>query len=224
MPDPVPDRVVDAAAMRRAYERIGVDVADLGPDPVAAFDRWFHAASGAGLSEPNAMVVATVAADGAPSARTVLLKGYDERGLRFFTNLGSAKATDLGHDPRVAVVFPWHLIARQVRVTGAVVELDREEVEEYFASRPRDSQLGAWASPQSQVVSTRAELDAALAEVSARFPREVPAPPFWGGYRVVPETWEFWAGRAGRLHDRLRYRRTGVEDGAATWTVERLAP
>ena len=223
-PDRGPDGTLDAAAMRRAYERIGIDVADLGPDPLAAFDRWFHAASGAGLSEPNAMVVATVAADGAPRARTVLLKGYDERGLRFFTNLGSAKATELGHDPRVAVVFPWHPLSRQVRVTGAVVELDREEVEEYFATRPRDSQLGAWASRQSEVVASRADLDAALAEVSARFPREVPAPAFWGGYRVVPETWEFWAGRAGRLHDRLRYRRTGVDDGVATWAVERLAP
>jgi pyridoxamine 5'-phosphate oxidase len=167
------------------------------------------------------MVLATADAAGSPSARTVLLKGYDGRGLRFFTNLGSAKAAELAANPRAAVVFPWHPVARQVRVAGAVVAVDRGEVEEYFASRPRDSQLGAWASAQSTVVPSRAALDAALADVAARFPAEVPAPPGWGGYRVVPDSWEFWAGRVGRLHDRLRYRRTDPSGG---WTVERLAP
>jgi pyridoxamine 5'-phosphate oxidase len=205
--------------MRRSYERAGVDVEDLGPDPVAAFGRWFADAAAAGVVEPNAMVLATAGAGGVPSARTVLLKGYDGRGLRFFTNLGSAKAAELAANPRAAVVFPWHPVARQVRVAGAVVAVDRGEVEEYFASRPRDSQLGAWASAQSTVVPSRAALDAALADVAARFPAEVPAPPGWGGYRVVPDSWEFWAGRVGRLHDRLRYRRT--EQG---WTIERLAP
>jgi pyridoxamine 5'-phosphate oxidase len=164
-------------------------------------------------------VLATADAAGTPSARTVLLKGYDGRGLRFFTNLGSAKATELAVNPRAALVFPWHAVARQVRVAGTVVEVDRDEVEGYFASRPRDSQLGAWASAQSTVVPSRAALDAALAEVADRFPDDVPTPPGWGGYRVVPQSWEFWAGRAGRLHDRLRYRRT--EQG---WTIERLAP
>jgi len=205
--------------MRRVYELAGVDVDDLGPDPVVAFGRWFADVAAAGVSEPNAMVLATVAADGKPAARTVLLKGYDGRGLRFFTNLGSAKAADLAVNPRAALVFPWHQVARQVRATGPVVELGRDVVEAYFATRPRDSQLGAWASPQSEVVASRAELDAALAEVDARFPAEVPAPPGWGGFRVVPEEWEFWAGRSGRLHDRLRYRRTA--DG---WRIERLAP
>lgn len=213
----------DLAAMRTPYGRSGVDVADLGPDPVVAFGRWFADAVAAGVPEPNAMVLATVGADGAPSARTVLLKGHDGRGLRFFTNLGSAKGVDLAGDPRAALVFPWHAMSRQVRVTGTAMPLERAEVEEYFATRERDSQLGAWASPQSQVVGSRAELDAALAEVDARFPDRVPTPPGWGGYRVRPATWEFWAGRTGRLHDRLRYRRSG--DGpAATWTVERLAP
>jgi pyridoxamine 5'-phosphate oxidase len=207
--------------MRRSYERAGVDVEDLGPDPVAAFGRWFADAAAAGVVEPNAMVLATAGAGGVPSARTVLLKGYDGRGLRFFTNLGSAKAAELAANPRAAVVFPWHPVARQVRVAGAVVAVDRGEVEEYFASRPRDSQLGAWASAQSTVVPSRAALDAALADVAARFPAEVPAPPGWGGYRVVPDSWEFWAGRVGRLHDRLRYRRTDPSGG---WTVERLAP
>ena len=205
--------------MRRAYERTGVDVGDLGPDPVVAFGRWFADAAAAGVAEPNAMVLATADGSGAPSARTVLLKGYDGRGLRFFTNLGSAKAAELAVNPRAALVFLWHAVSRQVRVVGTVVEVGRDEVEVYFTSRPRDAQLGAWASEQSTVVPSRAALDAALAEVAARFPDDVPTPPGWGGYRVVPQTWEFWAGRAGRLHDRLRYRRT--EQG---WTIERLAP
>lgn len=207
--------------MRRAYEQVGVDPADLGPDPVAAFGAWFGQVAAAGVGEPNAMVLSTVDADGAPTARTVLLKGYGEDGLRFFTNLGSAKATDLAADPRCALVFPWHDLARQVRVTGEAAQLGRDAVEAYFAQRPRDSQLGAWASPQSSVVGTRAELDAALAAADERFPGVVPTPPGWGGFLVVPASWEFWAGRVGRLHDRVRYRRTAP---GAPWTVERLAP
>jgi pyridoxamine 5'-phosphate oxidase len=205
--------------MRRAYQLAGVDSADLGPDPLAAFGRWFAEVASAGVTEPNAMVLATVGADGAPSARTVLLKGYAEDGLRFFTNLGSAKAIDLAGDPRVALVFPWHAVSRQVRVTGLASALDRAAVETYFASRPRDSQLGAWASRQSSVVDSRLALDEALDAVAERFPGEVPPPPFWGGYVVAPQAWEFWTGRVGRLHDRVRYRRTA--DG---WTVDRLAP
>lgn len=207
--------------MRRVYELAGTDPSDLGPDPVTAFGRWFADVATAGVVEPNAMVLATVTADGSPTARTVLLKGYGEHGLRFFTNLGSAKATDLAADPRCALVFPWHPVARQVRVTGTVLELPRADVEDYFASRPRDAQLGAWASEQSSVVESRAVLDAALAEAEQRFPDEVPAPPRWGGYLVVPSSWEFWAGRRGRLHDRVRYRRAAPGD---PWTVERLAP
>jgi pyridoxamine 5'-phosphate oxidase len=207
--------------MRRAYEQVGVEVADLGPDPVAAFRTWFEQAVAAGIGEPNAMVLATVGDDGAPTARTVLLKGYGEDGLRFFTNLGSAKAADLAADPRCALVFPWHDLARQVRVTGEAVQLGRDAVEAYFAQRPRESQLGAWASPQSSVVGSRAELDAALAAADERFPGVVPAPPGWGGYLVVPSTWVFWAGRVGRLHDRVRYRRTTP---SGPWTVDRLAP
>jgi pyridoxamine 5'-phosphate oxidase len=202
---------------------VDVDVEDLGPDPLAAFGRWLADVVRAGLPEPTAMVLATVDAAGGPAARTVLLKGCDERGLRFFTNLGSAKAADLAAHPRAALVFPWHAIFRQVRASGPVVELDRDEVAAYFATRPRDSQLGAWASAQSQVVASRAALDSSYDDVVARFPGEVPAPPFWGGYRVVPDTWEFWVGRAGRLHDRMRYRRT-TDDPDAPWTVERLAP
>jgi pyridoxamine 5'-phosphate oxidase len=196
---------------------------DLPDDPVDLFGAWFADTVAAGIPEPTAMVLATVSSDGWPEARTVLLKGYDDKGLRFFTNTGSAKAAALATSPRAALVFPWHAVGRQVRVVGDVVEVPAGEVAEYFATRPRDSQLGAWASPQSAVLESRAELDRRLAEAAARFPAggEVPVPPGWGGYRVVPTTWEFWAGRAGRLHDRLRYRRT---DGSPTWTVERLAP
>ena len=211
--------------MRRSYEQTGVDVDDLPADPVQAFDGWFDAAVTAGIVEPNAMVLATVDADGAPAARTVLLKGYDHEGLRFFTNLGSAKARDLAANSRAALVFPWHPMSRQVRVTGRVERLPDADAAAYFASRPRGSQLGAWASPQSTVVHSRETLDAALDEVEQRFPAgtPVPLPPFWGGYLVRPDSWEFWAGRVGRLHDRISYRRkeAGSESG---WTVARLAP
>ena len=214
----------DPSAMRRSYEQTGVEAADLGPDPVVAFDTWFAAAVEAGVVEPNAMVLATVDAEGAPAARTVLLKGYDAAGLRFFTNLDSAKGRDLAARPRAALVFPWHAMSRQVRVTGPVQRLSDVEVEAYFGSRPRGSQLGAWASRQSQPVASRADLDAAVAEAEARFPAggPVPVPPDWGGFLLRPETWEFWAGRVGRLHDRLAYRRTAAAE--AGWAVTRLAP
>ncbi len=195
-------------------------------DPLDLFATWFADVAAAAVPEPNAMVLSTVSPDGWPQARTVLLKGYDGEGLRFFTNTTSAKAADLAANPRASLVFPWHAAQRQVRVTGEVRRLSDDVVAAYFATRPRDAQLGAWASPQSAVVGSRAELDARLAEVAERFPEgsPVPVPPHWGGYRVVPATWEFWAGRAGRLHDRLRYRRTDERPGGAAWLLERLAP
>jgi pyridoxamine 5'-phosphate oxidase len=222
--------VPDAAAMRVGYGP-GGDVGGLleesaPSDPLELFGRWF-AEVVAGVAEPNAMVVATVTPDGWPAARTVLLKGYDVEGLRFFTNTVSAKAGQLAATPRAALVFPWHQVHRQVRVTGTVRRLPDDVVAAYFATRPRDSQLGAWASPQSSVVGSRAELDNRLAEVAARFPEgePVPVPSHWGGYLVVPVEWEFWVGRSGRLHDRLRYvRPEGSTTAGGPWTRERLAP
>jgi pyridoxamine 5'-phosphate oxidase len=208
----------DLAAMRRHYGDLPLLVDELADDPLVQLAQWLDEAATAGVVEPNAMVLATAGAAG-PDARTVLLKGIDERGLRFFTNLASAKVRQLTALPRAAVVFPWHSMSRQVRATGAVSALPAQESAAYFATRPRESQLGAWASRQSEVVGGRDELDTAYAVVAARFPGEVPCPPFWGGYVLAPETVELWVGRTGRLHDRVRYRRTG--EG---WTRERLAP
>ncbi|MCY7373102.1 MAG: pyridoxamine 5'-phosphate oxidase [Spirochaetaceae bacterium] len=213
----------DPAAMRERYGRSSLVEADVPADPLELFAAWFVDVVGAGVAEPNAMVLATVSPQGRPEARTVLLKGYGGDGLRFFTHTSSAKGVALAARPVAALVFPWHPIERQVRVTGEVVALSVAEVAEYFATRPRESQLGAWASPQSEVVASREDLDRLLAAAQERFPEgvEVPVPPSWGGYRVVPDTWEFWAGRPGRMHDRLRYRRTASSE---PWHLERLAP
>ena len=210
--------------MRERYEDRGLLEADAPPDPLHLFAAWFADAAAAGLPEPNAMVLATVSEQGWPQARTVLMKGYDDRGLRFFTGTASAKGRQLAVTPRAAVVFPWHGVARQVRVVGDADRLDAAEVADYFESRPRESQLGAWASPQSTVVESRQELDRLLAGATQRFPTGsvIPVPPWWGGYRLRPLEWEFWAGRPGRLHDRLRYRRTREPSDA--WVLERLAP
>jgi pyridoxamine 5'-phosphate oxidase len=207
------------AAMRREYAAAGLSEHDLAPDWLGQLRAWLADAVAAGLPEPNAMVLATADALGRPSARTVLLKGLDERGLAFYTNYGSRKAGDIAANPHASVVFPWHAISRQVVVAGGVERVDRADSEAYFATRPRASQLGAWASPQSRVLADRSALDAAYAEADRRFPDDVPAPEHWGGLRLVPGTVEFWQGREGRLHDRLRYRR--ADDG---WIVERLAP
>lgn len=207
--------------MRRDYAGDGLLEADLAPTWLAQFQRWFAEALAAPeIPEPNAMVVATVAADGRPSTRTVLLKDVDELGFVFFTNYTSRKGMEAARNPSVSLAFPWHPMRRQVIVAGAAERIDRARTEAYFATRPRPAQLGAWASRQSEVLPDRAALDAALAEVTARFgDGEVPAPPHWGGLRVVPDEVEFWQGRANRLHDRLRFRLT---EGA--WLVERLAP
>jgi len=210
---------LDLSALREEYARDGLDETDLAADPVAMFDRWMSEAHEAIRHDANAMVVSTVAADGTPSSRMVLLKGVSDAGFVFFTNTGSRKGVELAGNPRCALLFPWHLLERQVRVEGVATPLPRAEVEAYFSSRPRGSQLGAAASHQSRVVAGRAELDAAYADAEARYPDAVPVPEEWGGYVVRPEVVEFWQGRTSRLHDRLVYRRTA--DG---WVTERLAP
>ena len=208
------------ADLRRDYTRAGLSEADAGDDPFALFARWFDAAVSAGLPDPNAFTLATATPDGRPSARVVLLKGFDARGFAFFTNLHSRKGSEIAANPRVALCFLWDELERQVRVEGAAEEVAGEEADAYFRSRPVGSRLGAWASPQSEVIPDREHLEGRLTDALARFADgDPPRPPHWGGYRVVPAVVEFWQGRPSRLHDRLRFRR----DGAA-WVRERLAP
>ncbi|MCB5178329.1 pyridoxamine 5'-phosphate oxidase [Streptomyces antimicrobicus] len=207
--------------MRKQYrsEILGED--GLAADPMEQFALWFRQAANAHVFEPNAMVVSTATADGRPSSRTVLLKQFDHRGFVFFTNYGSRKAREIAENPHVALLFPWHSIARQVVVRGTAARTGRDETAAYFRSRPHGSQLGAWASEQSRVIASRAELDRRYAELAERYPEgeQVPVPPEWGGLRVVPHEVEFWQGHENRLHDRLRY----VRDDDA-WRVERLCP
>ena len=209
------------AALRREYGDHGLDLPDLADDPVAMFRRWLADTVAAGIHEPNAMVVATVDAGGRPSTRMVLLKELDHRGFVFFTNYESRKAEEIAANPAVALLFPWQDLQRQVRVEGTATRVSHAESEAYFATRPRESQLGAWASPQSRVVASRSALDERYGGVLAQFADldAVPLPPHWGGFRVAPEVVEFWQGRRGRMHDRLVYRRTD-----AGWRVDRLAP
>jgi pyridoxamine 5'-phosphate oxidase len=213
---------VAVSAMRRRYGLAGLAEADLAPTWLEQFTAWFAVAAASPLVvEPNAMVLATADADGMPSARNVLLKGFDAAGLVFFTSQESAKGHDLAVNPRAALVFSWLPLERQVRFAGPVTPVSRDRVAEYFATRPWGAQVGAWASPQSSVIADREELAAAVARYEQRWPEGTPVtpPPSWGGYLVDPITVEFWQGRPNRLHDRLRYRKL---DG--DWTLERLAP
>jgi pyridoxamine 5'-phosphate oxidase len=212
---------LDLAALRSAYSAGGLSEDDLVADPMEQLAHWLQDALDGGLPEPNAMIVATVDPNGRPSARTVLLKALDVRGPVFYTNLLSRKGRALATDARTAIVFPWHAMERQVRIEGDAELVTHEETQAYFDTRPYGSRIGAWASPQSDVVADREELTRRWAEAAARFPEDapVPAPEGWGGFRVVPTVVEFWQGRRDRMHDRLVYRRT-----SSGWAVERLAP
>lgn len=213
------------ADLRRDYRLAGLAEVDVAPTWPEQFERWFADAQSAGLREPNAVVLATATPDGRPSARTVLLKAYDERGLVVFTNLASRKGREVAANPQASLVFPWIDLERQVVVCGTVEPVPREQTAAYFRSRPRGAQLSAWASRQSSVVASRAELEQRRAAIEVRFAgRAVPVPDFWGGLRVVPETVEFWQGRPDRLHDRLQFRRTSPPGQQPGWLLERLAP
>ena len=209
--------------LRRSYALRGLHEDDLAPDPVSQLSSWLDDVVAADLPEPNAMVVATADRHARPAVRYVLLKGLDERGLVFYTNYDSAKGADLDVNPVASVLFPWHPLERQVRIAGPVSKVDVAESAAYFGSRPYGSQIGAWSSRQSAHAGSRGELDEAYESFAERFPEgsPVPLPDFWGGYRVAIDSAEFWQGRANRLHDRLRYRRT--ESGTG-WLVERLWP
>nr|WP_156004203.1 pyridoxamine 5'-phosphate oxidase [Streptomonospora sp. PA3] len=213
--------------MRQPYEGPPLRRADLAAHPMEQFHRWFTQARAAGLTEPNAMVVATVEPSGAPRARTVLLKGYDRSGLRFFTNYGSRKGRALDDEPRVSAVFPWHAMRRQVQVAGRAQRLTDAENDAYFHSRPRGSQIGAWASErQSHRVADRAALDALYAEFADVWSgvEEIPRPSYWGGYRILVEEVEFWQGRADRMHDRFCYTLAAGGPAEGDWELDRLAP
>lgn len=208
------------ADLRKDYSLAGLAEKDLARDPFRQFEKWFAEVQAAKIVEPNAMVLATATRDGRPSSRTVLLKAVDGRGFVFYSSYESRKGRELDANARASLTFPWIAMERQVIVEGTVTKVAREESEAYFHSRPRANQLGAWASAQSQIIPNRKVLDESLKALEQKYAgKEVPVPPNWGGWRLAPETVEFWQGRRNRLHDRLRYRRD-----AEGWTVERLAP
>lgn len=211
---------MNLANLRREYMGAGLDEKDAAADPFTQFGDWFNQAVASGLRLPNALTLATADAQGVPSARAVLLKGYDTEGFVFYTNYESRKGRELDANPRACLLFSWEELERQIRIEGLVEKVSAAESDAYFASRPLGSRLGAWASPQSDAVADRSALEARFAEAQHRFGDAVPRPPHWGGYRLVPVAIEFWQGRENRLHDRLVYRR----EDAGRWSIRRLAP
>ena len=212
---------MDIGDIRNEYTKSGLNREDLNENPLLQFEKWFEQARTAELKEVNAMSLATVTDDGMPQVRTVLLKSFDERGFVFFTNYQSSKAKELNANPKASILFPWLDLERQVRISGDVEKISAAESFKYFTSRPRGSQLGAWISEQSQVISNRSVLKTLLNQVKEKFKEgEIPLPDAWGGYRIKPQQFEFWQGRASRLHDRFRFRKAGEGE----WQVERLAP
>jgi pyridoxamine 5'-phosphate oxidase len=212
----------EIAALRKSYERAELDESSSDADPLLQFERWLREAIAAALPEPNAMTLATVGDGGRPSTRVVLIKGCDARGLVWYTNYQSRKGRELAATPFAALQFHWVELERVVRIEGRVERVSDAESDAYFKTRPLDSRIGAWASPQSEVISSRAVLVAQAAKFAARYALNPPRPPHWGGYRLIPDRWEFWQGRKSRLHDRLQYRL--AEPAAKQWLRERLAP
>jgi pyridoxamine 5'-phosphate oxidase len=212
------------ADLRKSYERAELNEDASHADPLKQFDQWLNEAISAEVPEPNAMTVATVGHDLRPSTRVVLIKGFDARGIVWFTNYESRKGQQLAGNPYAALQFHWVELERVVRIEGLVEKISDEESDAYFHSRPLDSRIGAWASPQSQVISSRSVLVANAARYGAQFLLQPPRPPHWGGYRLKPDSWEFWQGRKSRLHDRLRYRVKPSTDSEIRWLRERLAP